>query len=107
MKNINVALVRLIQFVIFVFFTFMVISYFAIMVMIPLDALVMISDLLGLVGINTFVGALLGLPVVGYLCKVGYEIPALRAVIVDTGLELVKTGKTKIDSFNAIAESVK
>lgn len=85
----------------------MVISYFAIMVMIPLDALVMISDLLGLVGINTFVGALLGLPVVGYLCKVGYEIPALRAVIVDTGLELVKTGKTKIDSFNAIAESVK
>jgi len=85
----------------------MVISYFAIMIMIPLDALVMISDLLGLVGINTFVGALLGLPVVGYLCKVAYEIPALRAVIVDTGLELVKTGKSKIDSFNDIAASVK
>jgi hypothetical protein len=107
MKNINVALVRLIQFVIFVFFTFMVIAYFAVMVLIPLDALVMISDLLGLVGINTFVGAMLGLPVVGYLCKVGYEIPALRAIIVDTGMDLVKTGKAKIDAFSVIAESVK
>ncbi len=107
MKKINVAIVRLIQFVIFVFFTFMVISYFAIMVMIPLDALVIISDLLGLIGVNTFVGALLGLPVVGYICKVGYEIPALKAVIVDTGMELVKTGKAKIDAFNEIADSVK
>jgi hypothetical protein len=107
MKNINVALVRLIQFVIFVFFTFIVIAYFALMVMIPLDALVIISDLLGLFGLNTFVGVLIGLPVVGYLCKMGYEIPALKAMIVNTGLELVKTGKEKIDAFNEIAESVK
>jgi len=107
MKNINVALVRLIQFVIFVFFTFLVISYFAVMVMIPLDAVVMIADLFSLIGLNTLGGALIGAPVVGYLCKMGYDIPALRAIIVDTGMELVKTGKAKVDAFNAIADSVK
>ncbi len=77
------------------------------MVMIPLDAIVMIADLFSLIGLNTFGGALIGAPVVGYLCKMGYEIPALRAIIVDTGMELVKSGKAKVDAFNAIADSVK
>lgn len=107
MKNINVALVRLIQFVTFVFFTFMVIFYFSMMVMIPLAALDLVKDILGLFGIGSFIGVIVGLPVVGYLCKVAYDIPALRAVISETGMELVKTGKAKIDAFNDIAESVK
>ena len=77
------------------------------MVMIPLDAVVMIADLFSLIGLNTLGGALIGAPVVGYLCKMGYDIPALRAMIVDTGMELVKAGKAKVDAFNAIADSVK
>ena len=106
MKKINVALVRLIQFVVFVIFTFMVIAYFGAMVLIPLDALVMITKLLGVFGLNTFVGALIGLPVVGFLGKIVYDTPGLVAMVMETGMELVKVGKAKVDAFNHIAESV-
>ena len=107
MKKINIALVRLVQFVVFVVFTFVVIVYFGAMVLIPLDALVMISKLLSVVGINTFIGALIGLPIVGYLGKIVYETPGLVAMIMETGMDLVKTGKDKVEAFNKIAEAVK
>ena len=107
MKKINVALVRLIQFVVFVVFTFVVIVYFAAMVFIPLDALVMISKLLSVVGINTFIGALIGLPIVGYMGKMIYETPGLVSMIMETGLDLIKIGKDKVEAFNKIAEAVK
>lgn len=107
MKKINIALIRLIQFVVFVVFTFVVIVYFAAMVFIPLDALVMISKLLSVVGINTFIGALIGLPIVGYMGKMIYETPGLVSMIMETGMDLIKTGKDKVEAFNKIAESVK
>ncbi len=107
MKKINVALVRLVQFVVFVVFTFMVIVYFGAMVFIPLDALVMISKLLSVVGINTFVGAIIGLPIVGFLGKMVYETPGLVGIIMETGMDLVKTGKDKVEAFNKIAEAIK
>ncbi len=106
MKKINVALVRLIQFVVFVIFTFVVIVYFGAMVLIPLDALVMISKLLSVVGINTFVGTIIGLPIVAYLGKIVYETPGLVGMVMETGMDLVKTGKDKVEAFNKIAESI-
>ncbi|MBE0470559.1 MAG: hypothetical protein IBX55_13760 [Methyloprofundus sp.] len=107
MKKINVALVRLIQFVVFVIFTFMVIAYFGAMVLIPLDALVMITKLLGLFGLNTFIGALIGLPIVGFLGKIVYQTPGLIAMVTETGIDLIKVGKDKVEAFNHIAASVK
>ncbi|NOQ65450.1 MAG: hypothetical protein GQ582_13145 [Methyloprofundus sp.] len=107
MKKVNVALVRLVQFVVFIIFTFVVIVYFGAMVLIPLDALVMISKLLGVMGINTFVGVIIGLPIVGYLGKMVYETPGLVAMIMGTGMDLMKTGKDKVEAFNEIAESIK
>ena len=107
MKKINVALVRLIQFVVFVIFTFMVIAYFGAMVLIPLDALVMITKLLGLFGLNTFIGALIGLPIVGFLGKIIYQTPGLIAMVTETGMDLIKVGKDKVEAFNHIAASIK
>lgn len=107
MKKINVALVRLVQFVVFVVFTFIVIVYFGAMVFIPLDAVMMISKLLSVVGINDFVGALIGLPIVGYLGKMVYNTPGLVGIVMETGIDLVKTGKDKVEAFNKIAESIK
>lgn len=85
----------------------MVIAYFGAMVLIPLDALVMITKLLGVFGLNTFIGALIGLPIVGFLGKMVYETPGLVAMVMETGMDLVKVGKAKVDAFNHIAESVK
>lgn len=107
MKKLNVALVRLIQFIVFAVFTFVVMAYFGAMVLLPLDAVAILVKLLGAIGIHGFIGALVAIPVVGYLCLMIYKTPGLVNMIVDTGLDLVKTGKTKVDAFNAIVADVK
>ncbi len=107
MKKVNVALVRLLQFVVFVVFTFMVIAYFGAMVLLPLDLIVLIIKLLSVVGFNGFIAAFVAIPVVGYLALTVYKTPGLVQLILETGLDLVKTGKERVDSFNKIVEEVK
>jgi len=107
MKKGNVALVRLIQFVVFVVFIFVVTAYFGAMILLPLDAVSLLIKLMSLVGIHGFIGAFIAVPVVGYLCLIVYRTPALCKMVVDTGLELVKTGKIKVEAFNEIAVAVK
>jgi hypothetical protein len=107
MKKLNLALVRLIQFVVFVVFTFVVIAYFGAMLLLPLDAVAALVKLMGFIGIHGFIGALIAIPAVGYLCMVIYKTPGLVQMIIDTGLDLVKTGKAKVDAFNEIAIAVK
>ena len=107
MKKVNVALVRLLQFVVFVVFTFVVIAYFGAMVLLPLDAIALLIKLMGVVGIHGFIGALIAIPVVGYLCLMVYKTPGLCKMVVDTGVDLVKTGKLRVEAFNEIVDAVK
>ena len=107
MKKINVALVRLLQFVVFVVSVFMVIVYFGAMVLLPLDAVVLLIKLMGVVGLNGFIAALIAIPVVGYLGLMVYKTPGLCKMVVDAGVELIKTGKIRVEAFNEIADAVK
>ncbi len=107
MKNVNVALVRLVQFVVFVVSIFMVIVYFGAMVLLPLDAVVLLIKLMGVAGLNGFIAAFIAIPVVGYLGLTVYKTPGLCKMIVDAGVELISTGKTRVEAFNAIANEVK
>ena len=107
MKKINVALVRLLQFVVFVLFTFMVIAYFGAMILLPLDAVSLLIKLMSLVGIHGFIAAVVAIPVVAYLCLMVYKTPELCKMVMDTGIDLVKTGKMKVEAFNEIASAVK
>jgi len=107
MKKVNVALVRLLQFVVFVAFTFMVITYFGALVLLPLDAIALLIKLMGVVGLHGFIGALIAIPGVGYLCLIVYKTPGLCKMLVDTGVDLVKTGKTRVEAFNEIVDAVK
>lgn len=106
MKKVNIGLVRLLQFVVFVLFTFMVVAYFGAMVLLPLDAIVLLIKLLGVFGLHGFVSALVAIPVVGYLCLTVYKMPELCKLVMDTGFELVKTGKSKVEAFNDIANAL-
>ncbi|CAG1023063.1 hypothetical protein DOJK_02072 [Patescibacteria group bacterium] len=106
MKKVNVGLVRLLQFVVFVLFTFMVLAYFGAMVLLPLSVVVMIVKILGLVGLHGFIGALVAVPVAGYLSMIVYKTPGLCQLVVDTGVELVKTAKDKIEAFNGILNAL-
>lgn len=107
MKKVNVALVRLLQFMVFVLFTFMVIAYFGAFLLLPLDAIVLLTKLLGVVGLNGFIAALLAVPAVGYLCLNVYKMPGLCQMVIDTGVDLVKTGKARVEAFNDIVDAVK
>lgn len=107
MNKVNVALVRLLQFVVFVLFTFMVLAYFGAMVLVPLDLVVLIIKVLGAVGIGGLIAALIAVPVVAYLGMIVYKTPGLVQMILETGVDLINTGKARVEAFNKIAESVK
>lgn len=107
MKNINVALVRLLQFVVFVIFTFIVMVYFGTMILLPLDAVVLIIKVLTAVGFNGFIATFVAVPVIAYLGMRVYKMPELSKLIIDTGIELFNMGKAKIEAFNILAESAK
>lgn len=107
MKNLNVALVRLLQFVVFVLSTFIVLLYFGTLVLLPLDLVVLITKFLGTIGFGNLFGAIVAVPVVAYLGKIVYATPGLIPLLIDNGLELVNSGKQRVDSFNKIAEAAK
>lgn len=107
MKKINVLLVRLLQFVVFVIFTFTVLVYFSAMILLPLAAVALLIKPFALFGLNTLIGALVAIPVAGYLSMSAYKIPGLVKMLIDTGIDLVNTGKNRVEAFNQILESVK
>ncbi len=107
MKKVNVALVRLVQFVVFTVSIFMVIVYFGAMVLLPLDAIVLLIKLMGVFGLNGFIAAFIAIPAVAYLGLMVYKTPGLCKLVIDMGVELIKTGKTRVEAFNEIAATVK
>ena len=107
MKKVNVALVRLLQFVVFVVSIFMVMAYFGAMVLLPLDAVVLLIKLMGIVGLNGFIAAFIAVPAVAYLGLIVYKTPGLCKMVVDAGVDLIKSGKTRVEAFNEIADAVK
>ncbi len=107
MKKVNVALIRLLQFVVFVVFIFTVIVYFGALVLLPLDAIALLIKLMGVYVIHGFIGALIAVPVVGYLCFIIYKTPGLCKMMVDTGIDLVKVGKLRVEAFNEVADAIK
>lgn len=107
MKNLNVALVRLLQFVVFVLFTFIVLVYFGTMILLPLDLVVLMAKFLNVFGIGTLFGAIVAVPVVAYLGKIVYNTPGLIQMIIDNGIDLVNLGKQRVEAFNKFAEAAK
>ncbi len=107
MKNLNVVLVRLLQFVVFALFTFIVLVYFGTMILLPLDIVVLITKALSMLGIGTLFGAIVAVPAVAYLGKIVYNTPGLIPMIVENGIELANLGKQRVEAFNKLAEAAK
>jgi hypothetical protein len=107
MKSVNVALIRLLQFVVFVLFTFIVLVYFGAMILLPLDLVVLLTKFLSAIGIGEFFGALLAVPAIAYLGKIVYSTPGLVSMIIENGIDLANMGKQRVDAFNKLAASAK
>ena len=85
----------------------MVMAYFGAMVLLPLDAVVLLIKLMGIVGLNGFIAAFIAVPAVAYLGLIVYKTPGLCKMVVDAGVDLIKSGKTRVEAFNEIADAVK
>ena len=107
MKNLNVALVRLLQFVIFVIFTFVVLVYFSALLILPLDFAVLFMKLLGVLGINEMISAAIGIALAGLLGWIVYKTPGLGALLIRIGMDMVIAGKERVKDFDKIVETVK
>lgn len=107
MKNLNLALIRLIQFVVFALFTFIVLVYFGALILLPLDIVVLVSKFLHVFGIGTLFGAIVAVPAVAYLGKIVYTTPGLIQMLIDNGIDLVNLGKERVGAFNKLAEAAK
>ncbi len=107
MKNLNLALIRLLQFVVFALFTFIVLVYFGALILLPLDLVVLASKFLSMFGIGTLFGAIVAAPGVFYLGKIVYSTPGLVQMLVDNGIDLVNMGKQRVDAFNKLAEAAR
>jgi hypothetical protein len=103
MKNLNVALIRVLQFVVFALFTFMVLVYFGTLILLPLDIVVMLSKVLG----GSIFSVILAVPAVAFLGKVVYNTPGLIQMLIDNGIDLVNMGKERVEAFNKLAEAAK
>lgn len=107
MKNLNLALIRLIQFVVGALFTFIVVAYIGVLILLPLDIVVLASQFLSMFGIGTLFGAIVAIPGVFYLGKIVYNTPGLVQMLVDNGIDLFNMGKQRVDAFNKLAEAAR
>ncbi|MGD0961213.1 MAG: hypothetical protein ABSB19_15510 [Methylomonas sp.] len=107
MNKVNIALIRLLQFVVFTLFTFIVLTYFSVLILLPLDIVVLITKALSVIGVGTFFGAIIAVPVVAYLGKTIYSTPGLIPMLIDNGLDLAHTGKQRVDAFNKLVAEAK
>jgi len=107
MKNLNVILIRLLQFVVFVLFTFIVLVYFGTMILLPLDVVVLLTKFLGVLGFGTLFGAIVAIPAVAYLGKIVYNTPGLIPMIIENGIDLANIGKQRVEAFNKLVDASK
>ena len=107
MKQLNVVLVRIVQFAIFTVFTFMVLAYLGTLLLLPLDGIVMLSGLLTFLGMPGFSASVIAIAVVGYLVYVLYKTPGLGQTLFDIGIDLIMTAYARIVSFEQVVASVK
>jgi hypothetical protein len=106
MNSVNIALVRIVQLIVFLLFTFIVLTYFGTLILIPLDLLAQISALLAWVGLPGALAAVLSLPIVGYLGFLVYKIPRLLSTVLEIGFELAIIGQSRVYEFNDIVASM-
>lgn len=107
MQKLNIALVRFLQFTVFVLFTFIVLVYFGALLLLPLDVVALTVRALTAMGFNGFIAGLLGTAASGYLVMLVYKIPGLGALLFDIGLELVNIARVRIEAFNPLVAQVK
>jgi len=107
MDKVNFGLAKFLQFIIIVFFTFVLAFYFGSLLLIPLAILIGVVDILTAIGFNGIFATIVALPIVGWVCYVVYSIPSLFQTLLDTGIKLYELGSAQNKAFDAISKTLK
>ena len=84
MDKVNLGFAKFLQFVVIVFFTFVLAFYFGSLLLIPLAILIGIVDLLTAIGFNGVFATIVAIPAVGWVCYAIYNIPNLFQSLLET-----------------------
>lgn len=105
MKSVHIGLIRLLQFVNILVFTFVVLVYFGVLILLPLDIFFQLARLLKFLPlmIEVFVAG----GIVGYLVYSAYRMPFLTRTLVDGGVELGMLGMQQNSKFQEFVEQVR
>jgi hypothetical protein len=101
--KIDLILTKAFKFITFVFFSFAMLVYFGVLIIIPLDIMFHIARLLFSIGLPTPVAVAVGLGALAYLGFAIWRMPALSGLVLDIGKELIAFGHKQIERFDAIA----
>jgi len=107
MDKVNFGLAKFLQFIIIVFFAFVLAFYFGALLLIPLAILIAVVDILTAIGFNGIVATIVAIPVVGWICYVVYKIPNLFQALLDTGIKLYEVGTAQNKVFESISVTLK
>ena len=106
MDKVNLGFAKFLQFVVIVFFTFVLAFYFGSLLLIPLAILIGLVDLLTAIGFNGVFATIVGIPAVGWVCYAIYNIPNLFQALLDTGIKLYQLGTDQNKAFASITDTL-
>lgn len=104
--TLNIALTKTFKFITFVLFAFMVLVYFGVLLIIPLDIMTQLIKLLHAIGLPTVIAVAAGIGALGYLAWVVSRMPELYNLLFNIGIEIASFGNTQIKRFDALTDSL-
>ena len=105
--KLNLILAKVFQFVTFVLFTFMVLVYFGLMLILPLDVVAQVVRILMAIGFPAIIAAGVGIGVVGYLGYAVSRMPELYMLVFEIGRDLINFSHTQIKRFDPLIAAAK
>ena len=106
MDKVNLGLAKFLQFIVIVFFTFVLAFYFGSLLLIPLAILIGLIDILTAIGFNGIFASILAVPAAGWICYTIYNIPGLFQALLDTGIKIYNISKSQNKVFEGISKGM-
>ena len=106
MDKVNLGLAKFLQFIVIVFFTFVLAFYFGSLLLIPLAILIGLVDILTAIGFNGIFASIFAVPAAGWICYTIYNIPGLFQALLDTGIKIYDISKVQNKVFEGISKGM-
>jgi hypothetical protein len=106
MKTLNMTLVRLLQLLVLLFFTFAVFLWYGCALLIPLTLWMNLTEFFSTL-INPMVAATMSLAIISLLTLYLSRIPKLLETFLATGIDLIKLGHSNIQRLSDVARAIR